>query len=166
MTKFEDLPLEMQSRGIRAVREFMINGGYAYLGEAVKALNCSFQMVWDKIMSAAGLPECEAPEFIEVGPPVDTTLEVVWEGIRKLPRCLPVPKPGRSVEDDECGFVLIEIATVDHLETFLEAERIESSGWCTPSAVMALEFLVAWAEEENVGPDEGVLLALGVIQKH
>ena len=166
MTKFEDLPLEMQSRGIRAVREFMINGGYAYLGEAVKALNCSFQMVWDKIMSAAGLLECEAPEFFEVGQPVNTTLEGVWEEIRKLPRCLPLPKPGQSVEDDECELVLLEIATVGDLETFLEAERIESTGWCTPSAVGALKFLVDWAEQKNVGPDEGVLLALGVIQKH
>ncbi len=128
MTKFEDLPLEMQSRGIRAVREFMINGGYAYLGEAVKALNCSFQMVWDKIMSAAGLPECEAPEFIEVGKPADTTPQGIWDEIRKLPKFLPLPKPGQSIEDDECAFVSILIATVGDLKTFLKAERIKP-GW-------------------------------------
>ncbi|MCH8091343.1 MAG: hypothetical protein IIC57_03240 [Proteobacteria bacterium] len=151
MTKFEDLPKEMQRDGVGAVIEFLRDNGYANLDEAAKALNCSHQMVWDKIMSTAGLPECETPGD-----------DIPW------PRFVPLPEPGQSIEDDECEWISFDIATVSDVETFLAAEPdwAEKPDWCTPLTIMGFKCLVESAKQRKVDPDECLLLALGMITKH
>ena len=151
MTKFEDLPKEMQRDGVRAAIEFLRDNGYANLDAAAKALNCSHQMVWDKIMGTAGLPECE----------------LLGEDIQ-WPRFLPLPEPGQSIEDDECEWISFLLATVSDVETFLAAEHdwAERPEWYTPFTVMALKALVECAKQRKVDPDECLLLALGMITKH
>ena len=166
MTKFEDLPDEMQSKGIRAVMEFLTDNGHANLEEAAKVLNCSPQMVWDKIMGAAGLPECEPPEFIEVGEPAYMTPKDAWDEI-KWPRWVPVPEPGQSIEDDECMWKTLETATVSDVETFLAAEPdwTEKPDWCKPSTIMRLKFLVDYAKK-TARPDHNFLRVLGLVTEH
>ena len=167
MTKFDDLPSETQGKGMAAVMKFLKDNGYVNLGEASKALDCPHQMIWDKITAEAGLPECEPPQFIEVGELVYTILKDAWDDIQ-WPRFVPVPEPGQSIEDDECGWVSVHIATASDIETFLAAEPdwTEKPDWCTPLTIMGLKFIVGYAKQEKVGPDESLLRALGMVTEH
>jgi hypothetical protein len=95
-----------------------------------------------------------------------TKLEDVWDEI-KWPRFVPVPKPGQSIEDDECGWVSFDKATISDIETFLAAEPdwTQKPEWRTPLTIRALTLIVDHAKQQKVGPDVKLLPLLGMIKE-
>ena len=157
MTKFDEMPMEAQGKAVQAVRKFLMDSDYDHIEDASEILGCSPRMVWDKIMADAGLPECEPPEFIETEMTLNEALDTL-----SLPKWIPVPEPGQSLDDDDCQWVTFDTATVSNVETFLAAEPSDFD----PHALMSLQFLVGVAKQAKASPDENLLLVAGMIQKH
>ena len=64
--KYDSMEPQARAKAARAAAQFLLENHYVSLQEASEALGLSFQGLWDKIMTEAGLPACEAPTFVLV----------------------------------------------------------------------------------------------------
>jgi hypothetical protein len=65
--RFEDLDAPERTAALAAAREFMQKNDYTSLPEACEALGMPLPDLWEKIVSEAGLPPCDAPVFSSFG---------------------------------------------------------------------------------------------------
>ncbi len=64
--RFEELSPSARADAAQAASRYLLRHDYVSLTEACFEHRCSLQELWDDIMSAAGLPACEAPVFAPV----------------------------------------------------------------------------------------------------